>query len=156
MLMRKKKKMDFSIQAVELGLKILHLNVSEETKHLLVQIFKFGIVGVIATVIDFVFLYFFKEFCRFPVVLANTLSFIFSVLYNYWASLTFVFDVNQGKDKRRRFIIFMVCSVIGLGLSDFIVWIITDTLNIYYLISKLIATAIVMAFNFITRKKFLE
>lgn len=157
--MRKKKQnspKDFSTNIVKLGLKILHWNVSEKTEHLLVQIFRFGIVGVIATIIDFAFLYFFKEFCNFPVLVSNTLSFIISALYNYWASLTFVFDVNQEKSQKKNFIIFMTFSVIGLLLNDLIVWIVTDLIHIYYMISKVIATAIVMVFNFITRKKFLE
>lgn len=141
---------------VRLGLKILHLNVTEKTEHLLVQIFRFGIVGVVATLIDFIFLYFFKELCQIQVVFANTLSFIISVIYNYWASLTFVFDVNPEKSKSKNFIIFVVCSVIGLLLNDLIVWVVTDKLNVYYLISKVIATVFVMVFNFITRKKFLE
>lgn len=148
--------LDFGTSIVKWGLKILHLNVSEKTEHLLVQIFKFGIVGVVATLIDFIFLYFFKEFCNLSVVFANTLSFIISVLYNYWASLTFVFDVNKEKDKKKNFIIFILCSLVGLLLNDLIVWIITDLLNVYYLLSKVIATLFVMVFNFVTRKKFLE
>lgn len=151
-----KKSQNISEAMVKFILKFLHLSVSEKTFHLLLQIFKFGVVGVIATVIDFIFLYFFKEFCNLSVVFANTLSFCISVLYNYWASLTFVFDVNKEKDKRKNFVIFILCSVVGLLLNDLIVWIITDLLDIYYLLSKVVATGIVMVFNFITRKKFLE
>ena len=134
----------------------LHLKLTEQTEHLLIQIFNFGIVGVIATIIDFVFLYFFKDLCHFPLVLSNTLSFCISVMYNYWASMTFVFDVNKNKSKKRNFILFIIFSVIGLILNDMIVWFASEKLSIYYLISKVIATAIVMIFNFITRKKFLE
>lgn len=151
-----KKSQNISEAMVKFILKFLHLSVSEKTFHLLLQIFKFGVVGVIATVIDFIFLYFFKEFCNLSVVFANTLSFCISVLYNYWASLTFVFDVNKEKDQRKNFVIFILCSVVGLLLNDLIVWIITDLLKIYYLLSKVVATGIVMVFNFITRKKFLE
>lgn len=149
-----KYQLDFSTSFVRKGLKILHLNVTEKIEHLLVQIFRFGIVGVVATLIDFIFLYFFKELCQIQVVIANTLSFIISVIYNYWASLTFVFDVNPEKSKSKNFIIFVVCSVIGLLLNDLIVWVVTDKLNVYYLISKVIATVFVMVFNFITRKSF--
>lgn len=57
---------------------------------------------------------------------------------------------------KRVFVAFTICSVIGLVMSDIIVWCVTDVFGIYYLISKVIATSIVMVFNFITRKKFLE
>lgn len=147
---------DFSEVIVKGGLKILHLNLTSKQEKLLVQIFRFGIVGVVATIIDFIFLYLFREVCNFNVVVANTLSFVISVLYNYFASLTFVFDVNEEKSKTRNFIIFIICSVIGLGINDLIVWVVTDMLNIHYMISKVVATIVVMVFNFVTRKKFLE
>ena len=53
-------------------------------------------------------------------------------------------------------IIFIIFSVIGLLLNDLIMWVSTDILSIYYLLAKIIATLIVMVFNFITRKLFLE
>lgn len=152
----KSKFKDFGAEFIRWGLKVLHLKVSEEMEHLLIQIFKFGIVGVVATIIDFFFLYVFKEVCQFEVVVANTLSFGISVVYNYFASLVFVFDVNPEKSQKKNFIIFIIFSVIGLFLNDLIVWVVTDKLRVHYLLSKVIATVFVMVFNFVTRKKFLE
>lgn len=126
------------------------------TTNLVMQILKFAIVGVVATIIDFLFLYMFKEFCHLPVVLANTLSFVISVIYNYFASIHWVFVVDEKKDKRKQFTLFILFSVIGLLLNDLIVWFGADIFHIHYLISKVIATAFVMIFNFVTRKKFLE
>ena len=120
------------------------------------KIIKFSVVGGIATIIDFAFLYIFKEFLNIDVIIANTLSFIISVTYNYIASITWVFDVNKKKNKNVQFVLFIVFSVVGLIINNIILYILTDKLSIYYIISKVIATFIVMMFNFITRKKFLE
>ena len=120
------------------------------------KIIRFSIVGGIATLIDFVCLYIFKEFLNIDVILANTLSFIISVTYNYIASITWVFDTNKNKNKKIQFILFIIFSIVGLIINNIILYILTDKLNIYYLISKVVATMIVMIFNFITRKKFLE
>ena len=125
-------------------------------KKLFNQIFKFVIVGGIATIIDFLFLYIFKELVNLPIILSNTLSFTISVIYNYIASIKWVFNVNENKDKKQNFLIFIVFSIIGLILNDVIMHICISNFRIYYLISKLVATAIVMVFNFITRKMFLE
>ncbi len=154
--MKKSKVKDFSTSIIRTFFKIFHINVQDKTEHLLVQIFNFGIVGFVATIIDFLFLYFFRDMCHFSLILSNTLSFVISVMYNYWASMTFVFDVNKNKSKNHNFILFIIFSVIGLILNDIIVWFASNKLSIYYLISKVIATVIVMVFNFITRKKFLE
>jgi len=150
------KSQNISEKIVRLILKILHLSVSEDIFHLLVQIFKFGIVGVVATLIDFIFLYLLKDICNLPLILANTLSFSISVIYNYIASMTFVFDIDKSKSKSKNFVIFVICSVIGLLLNNLIVYIVTEVAGIYHMISKVIATIFVMIFNFITRKKFLE
>lgn len=124
--------------------------------NLINKITRFIIVGGIATIIDFVFLYIFKEFLNFNVIIANTLSFIISVTYNYIASVTWVFDVNINKNKKMQFILFIIFSVIGLIINNLILYVLTSIIGIYYLISKVIATAIVMVFNFVTRKLFLE
>ena len=112
--------------------------------------------GGIATVIDFVFLYIFREFCNFPVLVSNTLSFCISVIYNYTASVKWVFDVNREKNAKKQFVIFIVFSILGLLLNNLIMWITVDFLNIYYLLAKVVATMLVMIFNFVTRKIFLE
>ena len=125
-------------------------------KDLFNKIIRFSIVGGIATLIDFIFLYIFKEFLNMDVIIANTLSFIISVTYNYIASITWVFDTNKNKNKKIQFILFIIFSIVGLIINNIILYILTDKLNIYYLISKVVATLIVMIFNFVTRKKFLE
>lgn len=125
-------------------------------KDLFNKIIRFFIVGGIATLIDFIFLYIFKEFLNMDVIIANTLSFIISVTYNYIASIVWVFDINKEKNKKIQFILFILFSIFGLVLNNIILYILTDIFNMYYLISKVVATFIVMIFNFITRKKFLE
>ena len=147
---------DKTAKFVKKMLKLFHIKLKPKHEKLFIQIFKFGIVGGTAFVIDFVFLYLFREFLHFPVILANTLSFCISVIYNYIASVKWVFDVNKEKDARKQFITFIIFSVIGLLLNDLIMWISVDFLSIYYLLAKIIATVIVMVFNFVTRKIFLE
>lgn len=149
----KKDKADLFVRKM---LKIFHMKFKEDTIKLLVQIFKFGIVGGIATVIDFGVMIFCKEVLDFNVLLSAFFGFTISVIYNYIASVSWVFEVNEEKDKRKNFIIFIIFSVIGLGLTELIMWLGTDILKIGYVIVKLAATLIVMVFNFITRKKFLE
>ena len=149
-------KEDKTANFVRKVLKFFHIKLSSKKEKLFIQIFKFGIVVVTAFVIDFLFLYLSKEFCHFPVILANTLSFIISVIYNYIASVKWVFDVNKEKSAKKQFVVFIIFSVMGLLLNDLIMWVSVDFLNIYYLLAKIIATFIVMIFNFITRKMFLE
>ena len=125
-------------------------------KKLIKQVFRFGIVGGIAFLIDFGCLWFFHGVCDIPVLISNILSFTISTVFNYIASVKWVFDVNQAHSQQRNFAVFIIFSVIGLGLNELIMWLGVDHMHIYYMWVKIGATAIVMVFNFITRKLFLE
>ena len=119
-----------------------------KNEKLIKQILKFGVVGGIAFLIDYVVLFCCKEYLGFSVFI--------SAIYNYIASVKWVFDVDKEKDPKRNFIIFIVLSIIGLIITEIIMWMGTDLIHIHYLIVKIFATAVVMVFNFVTRKMFLE
>lgn len=147
-------KEDRTTKFVKKVMRLLHMKVDKKTENLLIQIFKFIIVGGIATLIDFILLFVFKEIVHLQVIISNTLSFCISLIYNYIASVKWVFDVNREKDPKKNFLIFLIFSIIGLAINDFIMYLLINKLSTF--ISKIIATAIVMVFNFITRKMFLE
>ena len=52
--------------------------------------------------------------------------------------------------------IFVILSVIGLGINEACMWFTVETLGIHYMLSKVGATAVVMVYNFISRKIFIE
>ena len=125
-------------------------------KKLIEQIIKFGIVGGLAFLIDYGIMVLCKEIFGFNVLLSAGFGFTISVIFNYIASVKWVFNVNQNNSKSKQFIIFIIFSIIGLILTEIIMYIGTDIMNISYLLVKIVATLIVMIFNFITRKLFLE
>lgn len=125
-------------------------------KKLIAQFMKFGIVGVIAFVIDYGFMVLLTEVFGFPYLISTTVSFIISVIFNYFASMRFVFKRKDDMSRRREFIIFVVLSVIGLVINDVFMWLMVDFLFIDYRISKIVVTFIVAVWNFVTRKIFLE
>lgn len=147
---------DKTTRLVKKVMKFLHIKVENKTEKLFIQIFKFGIVGGIAFLIDYAILFCCKEFIGFNVLLSAAIAFTVSVIYNYIASVKWVFDVNRDKSAKNNFIIFIILSIVGLIITEIIMWIGSDIMGINYLITKIIATAIVMIFNFVTRKKFLE
>ena len=125
-------------------------------KKLISQFMKFGIVGVIAFVIDYGFMVLLTEVFGVPYLISTTVSFIISVIFNYFASMRFVFKRKDDMSRRREFIIFVVLSVIGLVINDVFMWLMVDFLFIDYRISKIVVTFIVAVWNFVTRKIFIE
>ena len=122
---------------------------------LIKQIFKFGIVGGIAFIIDYTLLYILTEYIGIHYLISSIISFTISVIFNYILSVKWVFNVKR-KQGTREFIIFIILSLIGLLINSLIMYLMVDICNIYYMISKLISTFIVMVYNFITRKIFIE
>lgn len=135
---------------------LFHLRLSEKSEKLLLQIFKFIMVGGLAFVIDYLTLIICKEVFNLNVLVSAAIAFTISVVFNYILSVKWVFDVDKSKSEKKNFIIFIVFSIIGLLLTELIMWIGTGVLKVNYLLVKIIATAIVMVFNFVTRKLFLE
>ena len=125
-------------------------------KKLIAQFMKFGIVGVIAFVIDYGVMIFLTEVFGVPYLISTTISFVVSVIFNYFASMRFVFKRKGDMSRRREFIIFIVLSVCGLGINDLLMWLMVDSLYIDYRLSKIVVTVVVAVWNFVTRKIFLE
>ena len=124
-------------------------------KQLIIQLVKFGFVGVIAAAIDVGVLVLFTEAFGADVLISSGISFCVSVIANYILSMKFVFK-SKGQSKLKEFTVFVLLSVGGLCINQFIMWLGTEKFSFYYLAVKFAAMVIVPIYNFITRKVFLE
>ena len=117
---------------------------------------KFGAVGFLCFLIDYGIMLLLTELAGVNYLISCCISFSVSVIVNYLLSMHFVFAAKANMKKRAQFVIFVILSVIGLGLNQLFMWLFVDLVHIPYQIAKLAVTAIVMLFNFVTRKVFLE
>ncbi|HJC33711.1 MAG TPA: GtrA family protein [Candidatus Mediterraneibacter faecipullorum] len=125
-------------------------------RKLIEQIMKFGVVGFLCFFIDYGLMILFTEAFHINYLVSAALSFSISTIVNYSLSMRYVFKSKKDANKINEFILFVVLSVIGLGVNEAAMWIAVEGLGIHYMISKIGATAVVMVFNFVTRKIFLE
>lgn len=123
-------------------------------KKLINQILKFGVVGGVAFVIDYGILFLLAKVIGLNELISAAISFIISLTFNYFLSTKWVFDAK--KQTPKEVIIFVLLSVVGLGINELLIYLGTKKLGIDVMIVKLFATAIVMVYNFITRKLIIE
>ena len=119
------------------------------------QIFRFGIVGVVCFIIDYGLMVLLTEVVGMNYLLSCAVSFTVSVIVNYICSVRFVFDTRNKHNRTVQILVFILLSTIGLGLNQVLMYLFV-TLGMYYMVAKIFVTGIVMIYNFITRKKYLE
>lgn len=129
----------------------------EDRKSLFWEIFRYFLVGGSAFVLDFATMAIFNEFVfhNHYMLLSVFLGYTVGLIYNFTLSCWFVFKDGFKKIKNKEiqsFIIFAIIGIIGLGLTELLMFIFVDLLTMYYMIAKIITGAIVVFWNYIARK----
>ena len=125
-------------------------------RKLIEQMIKFGFVGFLCFFIDYGIMVLLTEVAGIVYLVSSACSFTVSVIVNYILSVTFVFETDKEKSRTKEFIVFVFLSIIGLGINQLCMWFGVELLHISYLIVKIGATAVVMVYNFISRKLIIE
>ena len=138
-------------------------------KNLLNQIIKFGIVGLFCFLIDFGITTGFTNLLGIHYLISKFLGFVVSAVVNYLLSIKFVFTQKKEMDKKKEFTVFLILSSFGLLINEIVMYLCID--GIYarsgqlqelvshanmVALSSILATGIVMVYNYISRKLFME
>ena len=128
----------------------------EKLKELILQFCKFGMVGTFCFCIDYGLMILLTETHVMSYYASSAVSFTASVIVNYVLSMRFVFVAQEGMSKMQEIMIFIALSMVGLLLNQMIMFFAVELLGMFYALAKIFATILVTAYNFISRKKFLE
>ena len=86
-------------------------------------------------------------------LISGTISFLAGLWVNYALSKLLVFQKKtDGAEKVKEMIVFAVVAVTGLAMTEGLMWIFTEKLSWYYMISKAVAAIIVLFWNFFAKK----
>jgi putative flippase GtrA len=116
------------------------------------QLLRYAFVGGLAFLVDFGTLFILTEYVHVHYLVSAAIAFIFGLTVNYILSVKWVFNIRTVGNRWLEFLLFALIGLVGLGLNELFLWIITEILAIYYLISKIITTIIVYFWNFFDRK----
>jgi putative flippase GtrA len=131
---------------------LIQILFKEKTDKMLLQLLRYTFVGGFAFCIDFLTLFALTEYLNVYYLVSAGIAFINGLTVNYFLSVKWVFNERSMGNKYTEFFLFAFIGIVGLALNEFILWIFTDFLKIYYLISKIITAVIVYLWNFFVRK----
>ena len=121
-------------------------------KKILYQFSRYVVVGGFAFIVDFAGLYVFTSYLGLHYLEAATLSFLLGLVTNYLLCIVWVFDVRKLDSKLGEFALFAIIGLMGLALNDLALYLLTERVGFYYLVSKVWAAALVLIFNFSLRR----
>jgi len=134
-----------------------------DIKALITKFLKFGVVGASGAVIDFGLTALCKGILGIPELLANAIGFTLAATSNYYLNRVWTWK-STSKQVGIEYAKFFFVSLIGLGLNSLIVFLLKDIsivprffdtrLDWDFWIAKIIATAIVMVWNFLANNFF--
>lgn len=109
-------------------------------------------VALIGLVVDFGLLVLITSGFKGSPLLGATVGFLCGLAVTYLLSERYVFSAPKITHPGLRFLLFAVIGLVGLGLVDGIVYLLTERLGVFYVFSKIAATAVVYCWNFFARR----
>ncbi|MFH1160426.1 MAG: GtrA family protein [bacterium] len=114
----------------------------------LLKFVKFGIVGFSGVIVDFSITFLCKEYLKIQKYISNAIGFTIAATTNYMMNRVWTFE-SHNPNIMIEFTRFFIIALIGLGINSAIVWAMSGKLKVNFYISKLVATVVVTAWNFL-------
>lgn len=116
----------------------------------LFKIIKFAIIGVLNTLVNWVFFYILNSIGVYYLI-SNIIAYSLATIHSYFWNSTWVFNYNKRLEIKSS-IKFIILNLCGLALNTFILFLLVDFLNINKFISLIFATVLVTIINYIFNK----
>jgi len=115
---------------------------------LITKFLKFCVVGSSGMIIDFGITWLLKERVKINKYIANSTGFILAATSNYILNRFWTF-ASKDIHIAQQYGLFVIIAVIGLGINNFIIYILHSRLKYNFYLSKLFAIVIVTIWNFL-------
>ena len=132
------------------------------------EIIRFAVSGGVCFLIEFALLVLLRDTCGLDTLAATPIAFTVSVIVNYLFCVKWVFP-DAGKQGNKARIAFFISSIMGLFLNEGLMWLFrilfgedTVVMTVFgftitmYMVNKVLATLIVMVWNYITKRYILK
>ena len=126
-----------------------------KTDNSYLQFIKYFFASGIALFADVAVLYILTEYVHLYYLISATISFMVGIAITYICSKLYIFTKTSIKNRTAEFTVFLIIGIIGLILNNIFLYIFTEYLGLYYMLSKCLVIAITYLWNYFARKKFI-
>lgn len=139
-----------------------------KTNERLTEVIRFAVAGAVGFAVEFATLVLLREKAGMDTLVATPLAFLLSVIVNYWMCVRWVFS-GAGKQSGWSRTGFLLTSAIGLALNELLMLLFRVVLGedgvvltifsftvTMYMLNKVMATLIVMVWNYFTKRWILK
>lgn len=109
------------------------------------QSFKFGMINGIVFSIDYGLMVFITEVFNCNPLISICISFFISEIFNYFTNIKLIIENNK------KLIIYILLSLIGLGITELVMYFLDKQFSMNYMISKLISIFILICYKSLTK-----
>lgn len=126
------------------------------TRRLVRQFARFLAVGAVAFAIDYGVFLLLHAVLDAPYVLASAISLALSLVVSYMLTVRYVFAARPGRNVGLELALYVAISVVAIGINQGVLLASVELLQLAPEVGKLVATAVVLVFNFVARKALIE
>jgi putative flippase GtrA len=118
------------------------------------QLARYFSAALLGYIFDFGTLVMLTKFFHVYYLISASIGFTVGLLITFVLSKKYVFGSSKVESKSYEFGIFAVVGLVGLGLLNLLMWILSSKLGTNYVIAKILATVVVYGWNFFARRSF--
>lgn len=113
---------------------------------------RYLLAGGLSFTVDFLLLKICTDYLGIYYLLSAVIAYSAGLFVSYTLSIKWIFDRRKFKNPWAEILTFTLIGVVGLGLTSLFMWLFTGICGIYYLVSKVLTTALVTGWNFTAKK----
>jgi len=116
------------------------------------SVVKFSVAGGLASITDLILLYIFHDPLGIDIVVSTTLAFLLSFVVSFSLQKFWTFrDYSRGRMTGQLFL-YLLNAVIGLNLNGFLMHLLVNRYEVWYLLSQVIVIGVIGLGNFVVYK----
>jgi len=120
------------------------------------EVLRYLVAGSLAFATDLCLLFTLTEWLGVHYLLSNVASYSCGLVVAYLLNTRWVFSYRRLENKtHQEFALFTGIVLVGLGINELFLLIMVDSLTMHYLAAKIVATFVVMVFNYIAKRRLL-